>query len=106
MTNYRPEERRYINIHSPEGTYMVSLLYVSKIKAEKEYPDMVDSDSYLLEIIAVYTDDMAGILWMLKYMGWGYVKRVAIKVNDEKTITEDEFWTTTDHFEIVTEAEG
>ena len=58
------------------------------------------NNSYYDEFHFVMNDDFEGIDWLLCNMDWDDVKGDAKKVNDVVLVTDDEFFRSSDGFEI------
>ena len=46
-------------------------------------------------------DDYEGIDWLINNSDWEDWKDVVLKINDKVNVTDDDFWTSSDGFEIV-----
>ena len=72
---------KVIVIDTPKGQYTLPLIKV--------------------EIDFIMDDDYEGIDWLINNSDWEDWKDVVLKINDKVNVTDDDFWTSSDGFEIV-----
>lgn len=95
-----------IRFNTPTGQYEIPLLKVAENRAQY-YADKEnfnsDSQEWDDEISLVMEDDFEGIDWLINntnFEDWEDIG-IAVKINDDEKISEEDFWTSSDDFEIV-----
>lgn len=96
---------KVIRINTPKGQYDISLQFIAENRAdyyacevdghEKEGPEWKQEVDWVME------DDYEGIDWLINNMNWEDVNDFATKVNDKVNVTDDDFWTSSEDFEIL-----
>lgn len=94
-----------IKVSTPAGQYAVPLKLVAENRADYYAIELdgynKDSSEYIEEVDFVLNDDYEGIDWMVNNTDWKDWESVAVKLNSNVNVTDDDFWTSTEHFEIV-----
>lgn len=90
---------KVIRIDTPKGQYDLPLKFVAEDRAN-EY-ESVGSREWQEEVEWVVQDNFEGVDWLLNNMNWVDVKDHAVKVNDDANVTDEDFWTSSDYFEII-----
>jgi len=90
---------------TPTGQYHIPLQNVAEHRADY-YVCEVDgnekgSDEWKEEVEWVMEDKFEGIDWLINNTNWSDWTDVATKVNDKVKVTDDDFWCSSDGFEIV-----
>jgi enolase len=94
---------KVIVINTPTGQYELPLLTVAEDRAEYySEKDGFDRDSmeWQEEVDFVMDDSYEGIDWLMNNSDWEEWEELATKINDEVKVLEDDFWTSSDDFEI------
>ena len=95
---------KVIQVNTPKGKFQLPLKLVAENRADY-YGQQEDfkkgTAEYIGEVNYVMDDDFEGIDWLLNNMNWSDVKGSATKVNDEVNVTDEDFFTSSDDFEIV-----
>lgn len=98
--------KKVIRFNTPTGQYEIPLLKVAENRAQY-YADQEnfnsDSQEWDDEISLVMEDDFEGIDWLINntdFEDWEDIG-IAVKINDDEKISEEDFWTSSDGFEIV-----
>lgn len=96
--------QKVIVCNTPKGQYQIPLLAIAKIRAE--YYSNVDgfeigSEAWQKEIDYVMGDDFEGIDWLLGNSNWPDWKDIAKKFSNKVKVLEDDFWTSSDDFDII-----
>lgn len=90
---------KVIIVNTPKGQFSIPLLKVAENKCD-EYNSDRNSFKYQRMIDYVLNDDFDGIDWILNNTNWEDWKDIATKMNDTVKVTESDFWTSSDDFEI------
>jgi hypothetical protein len=90
---------------TPKGQYHIPLQNVAEHRADY-YTCEVDgnergSDEWKEEVDYVMEDKFEGIDWLINNTDWVDWTDVATKVNDKVKVTDDDFWCSSEGFEIV-----
>lgn len=96
---------KIILCNTPQGQYGLPLELIAKDRAnyyaiEIEELD-ADSDEWKKEFDWIMKDDYEGIDWLLNNYEWEDWENEAFKINNTVKVTEDDFWTSSDDFEII-----
>ena len=96
-------------LDTPNGQYAIPLRQVAENRADY-YVIVIevdgndkDSKEYEEEVEYAMKDDFEAIDWILNNSNWEDWKDVSVKLNDKFNVTDDDFWTSSDDFEIVEE---
>lgn len=94
---------KVIICNTPKGQFQIPLDKVAEHRAN--YYAGIDgykkeSPEWLKEIDFVMKDNFEGIDWLLNNTDWEELKGCATKINEKIKVTEDDFWTSSDDFEI------
>lgn len=94
---------KVIVCNTPHGQYSVPLNVIAINRTE--YYAQKDgfkkgSKDWDAEIEYVMEDNFEAIDWILNNMDWDDVKDKATKINDKVMVTDDDFFTSSDDFEI------
>jgi|LakMenEpi03Aug12_release.lakeMendotaPanAssembly.Ray.scaffolds.fasta_scaffold87418_7 hypothetical protein len=95
---------KVIIINTPKGQYQIPLQIVAEERANY-YACEVDgheknSDEWQEEVDWVMNDDYEAIDWLLNNYEWEDWLDSAEKINDKVNVTDDDFWSSSDDFEI------
>ena len=95
---------KVIRFNTPNGKYEIPLLKVAENRAQY-YADEEnfnsDSQEWADEISLVMEDDFEGIDWLINNTNFEDWEDIAVKINDDEKISGEDFWTSSDDFEIV-----
>jgi len=86
-------------MNTPIGEYKVPLLFIANHRADYYSGE----NDRVGEIEYVMNDNFEGIDWLINNMNYEDVKDVSIKVSDKVFVTEANFFTSSDDFEIIEE---
>lgn len=93
-----------IKCNTPKGRYLIPLKAVAENRADY-YVEVdgyeKDSQEYQEEVDYVMNDSYEGINWLLNNSDWKDWEEIAFKVDDKIKVDEDEFWCSSDDFEII-----
>lgn len=84
---------------TPWGEYHIPLKYIAEKRADYYAPK--GSDDWKEEVEHAMTDDYDAIDWLVCDMEWDDVKEIATKVSEKVLVDEDDFWSSTDDFDII-----
>ena len=87
-----------IRFNTPEGQFTIPLKLVAEHRAN-EYAKF-PTEEWNNEVNYVMKDDFEGIDWLINNSDFGDWKKKATKQNSIAGVSEDDFWTCTDDFEI------
>lgn len=93
-----------IIVNTPQGQYAVPLLAVAEHRADN-YIIVLDgkdreTDDYQNEVSQCLKDSFMGIDWIQNNSNWHEWSSIATKISDEVLVTEEDFWTSSEDFEI------
>lgn len=91
---------KVIRFDTPTGQFQIPLQKVAENRAE--YYANRGEDEFDEEVEFVMEDDFEGIDWLINNTNFDEWEEVVTKLNDEVNVTEDDFWCSSDGFEIVT----
>lgn len=95
----------YILLNTPKGQYKIPLRPVAENRANYYATEVgghvKGSENWLEEVNHAMTDGYDAIDWVLNNTNWEEWEPIAIKVNDEINVTDEDFWTCSDDFEII-----
>ena len=96
---------KVIKCNTPNGQFQIPLKLVAENRADY-YSVEVDgnekgSQEWQEEVDWVMEDDFEGIDWLLNNTNWEDWQDSATKLNDKVKVTNDDFWCSSDDFEIV-----
>lgn len=96
---------KVIKCNTPNGQFQIPLKLVAENRADY-YAIEVDgnekgSQEWQEEVDWVMKDDFEGIDWLLNNTNWEDWQDSATKLNDKVKVTDDDFWCSSDDFEIV-----
>ena len=96
---------KVIKCNTPNGQFKIPLKLVAENRADY-YAVEVDgnekgSQEWQEEVDWVMEDDFEGIDWLLNNTNWEDWQDSATKLNDKVKVTDDDFWCSSDDFEIV-----
>lgn len=92
--------KKVIRINTPDGQYALDLKLVAEDRASY-YRGKTNKDEWLLDVDYVMNDDYEGIDWVLNNSNYEDWEEKTVKLNDSVKVTEDNFWTDSDDFEII-----
>lgn len=90
---------KVIKFDTPKGQFQIPLKLVAEHRAESYHPK--DDVGFKEEVDFVMNDDFEGIDWLINNTDFDEWTESAIKLNDDINVTEDDFWCSSDGFEIV-----
>lgn len=95
---------KHMIIDTPNGQYRLELERVAEHRADY-YCIAVDgndrdSDSYKSEVRSAMADSFECIDWILNNSDWSDWENQAEKINDTVKVLEEDFWTSSENFEI------
>jgi hypothetical protein len=88
-----------IQFNTPDGVYNLDLLLVAKHRADY-YKGR--GSNYNEEIEFVMNDDFEGIDWLINNTDYEDWEDVTVKVNSNVNVTNEDFWCSSEDFEIIT----
>jgi enolase len=96
---------KVIKCNTPNGQFQIPLKLVAENRADY-YAVEVDgnekkSQEWQEEVDWVMKDDFEGIDWLINNSNWEDWQDSATKLNDKVKVTDDDFWCSSDDFEIV-----
>ena len=96
---------KVIKCNTPNGQFQIPLKLVAENRADY-YAVEVDgnekgSQEWQEEVDWVMKDDFEGIDWLINNTNWEDCQDSATKLNDKVKVTDDDFWCSSDDFEIV-----
>jgi len=96
---------KIIVIDTPKGQFHLPLQKVAEHRADY-YACEVDgheknSTEWKEEVDWVMEDDFEGIDWLINNSDWEEWESHSTKVNDKINVTDDDFWSSSDGFEII-----
>lgn len=95
---------KVIRFNTPTGQHEIPLLKIAENRAQY-YADQEnfnsDSQEWDEEISLVMEDDFEGIDWLINNTNFEDWEGTAVKINSDERIDEEDFWTSSDDFEIV-----
>lgn len=96
---------KVIKCNTPNGQFQIPLQLVAENRADY-YAVEVDgnekgSKEWQEEVDWVMKDDFEGIDWLLNNTNWEDWQDSATKLNDKVKVTDEDFWRSSDDFEIV-----
>lgn len=96
---------KVILIDTPKGQFHLPLQKVAEHRADY-YACEVDghdknSPDWQEEVDFVMEDDFEGIDWLINNTDWDEWENQATKVNEKVNVTDDDFWHSSDGFEII-----
>lgn len=96
---------KIIKFDTPKGQFQIPLQKVAENRADYY---VVEKDGYEKngkeyqeEVDWVMEDDFEGIDWLINNSNFEDWTESAIKLNDEVNVDEDDFWCSSDGFEII-----
>jgi len=96
---------KVIKCNTPKGQFQIPLQKVAENRADyyavEKDGHSKDSDEYKEEVAYVMEDDFEGIDWLINNTNWDEWEGSATKLNDNVKVTDDDFWCSSDDFEIV-----
>lgn len=95
---------KVIRINTPKGQYDLDLMLIAQDRAKyyankegfKEF-----SEEWQDEIDFVMEDDFEGIDWLVNNHNWEDFEKEAVKINSKVFVTDEDFWTSSEDFEIL-----
>jgi len=95
---------KMILINTSSGQYHVPLQNIAEHRAD--YYAIIDgyvikSDEWQEGVDFVLDDDYEGIDWLLNNTDWDDWSDVAVKINNEIKVSDDDFWTSSEDFKII-----
>lgn len=99
---------KYMIINTPQGQHKLALELVAEHRADY-YACVVDgedrdSDSWKSEVRSAMNDKFECIDWIINNSDWSDWEKQAVKISDKVLVSEDDFWTSSEDFEIIEEA--
>lgn len=96
---------KFIQCNTPKGQFHIPLQKVAEHRADY-YACEVDgyakgSGEYNAEVDWVMDDSFEAIDWLINNTDWSDWEPIAEKVNNFVKVTDDDFWTDSEDFEIV-----
>jgi len=96
---------KVIKCNTPNGQFQIPLKLVAENRADY-YAVEVDgnekgSQEWQEEVDWVMKDDFEGIDWLINNTNWEDWQDSATKLNNKVKVTDDDFWCSSDDFEIV-----
>jgi len=93
---------KVIRFDTPTGQFQIPLMKVAENRADYyASDDGKGSKEYSEEIEWVMEDDYEGVDWLINNTNFEDWEGIATKLNDEVNVTEEDFWCSSDGFEIV-----
>lgn len=93
------EKQKFIKTPTPKGVFIIPLKAVAENRAS-EY-EMRGSEDWNEEVEYVMDDSFEGIDWLLNNTEYEDWESIAKKHSDEILVTDEDFWTSSDDFEII-----
>ena len=96
---------KVIICNTPKGQFKIPLQPVAENRADY-YACEVDghaknSQEWQDEVDFVMNDNFEGIDWILNNTDWEDWEKIAVKLNNKVKTTDDDFWRSSEDFEIV-----
>ena len=91
-------KKKWIKFPTPKGWYKVELMKIAENRA-----DWYKNEPRQNEIDFVMDDDFEGIDWLINNMDFEDISDVAVKINSNVDVTDDDFWGESDGFTIIEE---
>jgi len=85
---------------TPKGMFKVALIVIAKNRADYYIEDK-NSRDYKGNVKFILEDDFEGIDWLLNNMDFEDIESKSVKISDDIKVTDEDFWTSSDNFEIV-----
>jgi len=96
---------RAIKCNTPRGQYLIPLKDVAENRANHYAIEVdgytKDSQEYQNEVKYVMNDSYEGVDWLLNNSDWKDWENIAIKLNDVVKVDDEDFWRSSDNFEII-----
>lgn len=95
---------KVIRFNTPKGQYEIPLIKVAENRAQyyaDEESFNSDSQEWDDEISLVMEDDFEGIDWLINNTDFEDWEDIAVKINEDEKISDEDFWTSSDDFEII-----
>jgi hypothetical protein len=96
---------KVIKFTTTEGQYGIPLELVAEDRANyyivEVEKNIKDSNEFRQEVAWVMDDDYEGIDWLINNSDWDDWKSKAILLNQKKKTSDDDFWYSSDNFEII-----
>lgn len=89
---------KIIVVNTPKGQYSVPLKIV--VENRSDYYCSERNEDWKEEYDWVMRDDYEGVDWLINNMNWEDVEKFSTKLNDKVLVTDQDFWTSTEDFEI------
>jgi hypothetical protein len=96
---------KVIRVKTPKGVYGIPLKLIAEDRANY-YAIEVDrnehgSEEWKQEVDFIMEDDFEGIDWLINNFDWEDWEESAIKLSDKIGVSEDDFWTSSEDFDII-----
>lgn len=93
---------KVVKINTPDGQYTLPLVKVAEHRAAAYvYDGKLDLRECKEEVSFVMGDDFEGIDWLLNNTNYEDWENDTTKINSEVKVTHEDFWTSSDDFEII-----
>lgn len=96
---------KVIKITTTEGQYGIPLEMVAEDRANYYIVEVEknskESNEFRREVAWVMDDDYEGIDWVINNSDWDDWKSKAILLNKNKKTSDDDFWFSSDNFDII-----
>ena len=90
---------KVIKMNTPDGQYTLPLIKVAKNRANAYANTM--TDEWNSEVYFVMNDDFEGIDWLINNTNYEDWEDETNKLNNEVNVTMEDFWCSSDDFEII-----
>jgi len=91
---------KVIEFNTPDGVYQLPLIKVAMHRADNYVSKQQQLELWEDEVAYVMEDYFEGIDWIINNSDYEDWENNSFKLNNEVKVTEDEFWTSSDDFEI------
>jgi hypothetical protein len=91
---------KVIKINTPDGQYTLPLIKVAEHRASEYHSDELSND-FKEECEYVLNDDCEGIDWLVNNTNYEDWEDQTTKINSDVKVTMEDFWCSSDDFEIV-----
>jgi len=92
---------KVIRFNSPKGQFELELKLVAENRAEHYSISGYSSEQFKEEVDFVMNYDFEGIDWLINNTNFEDWQEQATKINDKVNVTDEDFWCSSDDFQIV-----
>ena len=92
---------KVIKFNTPKGQCYIPLVKVAEHRANEYYDGKLKSQLWKEEVDFVMNDDFEGIDWLINNSNYEDWEDVTTKINSDVNVTNEDFWCSSDGFEII-----